>query len=113
METNLERPGFALTTLQLHYRELAEQASAQALAQRLPQFLGFFARHPAEAAPYVKHLVKRLCSETLSTMTQKEKSGVSWRGVATRELASEFAIATGASSTRSWTCSWRSCGTSP
>jgi hypothetical protein len=90
----IEDPAFAVTTLQLQYRELVRNANERTLTDGLPQIREFFVAHREQAVPYVKQLVQRLCSEMLDDLTKGEKSVISWATVATCELVADFAVAT-------------------
>lgn len=82
------------TVLQMQYSELANAKESSAIESSLPRILDFYVEHRDFVLSYVKSLTKRTSSELIDTMSQSDKSMISWRILATMQLISQYTIQT-------------------
>ena len=90
----LKHEKFSATVLQMQYAELVKSNNQEVIENLLPSILEFYISNKDDVLPYVKSLVKRLSSELMNTMSQSDKSMISWRTLATSQLIAKYMIET-------------------
>jgi hypothetical protein len=83
-------PQYFPTTYQLIFRQFTGKANSQSIQSSVAQWIPFFMRHPDESARFVKSLIQRLSSALTDSLSQKEKTVVSWQTIATCELIGRY-----------------------
>ncbi|OHT05630.1 hypothetical protein TRFO_26507 [Tritrichomonas foetus] len=80
--------------LEMQFSELIKSNEQSSIENMLPSIIDFYLEHKEEVLPFVKSLVKRLSSELMHTMSQSDKSMISWRTLATIQLVVKYMIET-------------------